>query len=51
MSNLLSFIEVVLIVAWAIGYFGFATGSIIHLLLIVALVIIMVRAIWCRITV
>ena len=43
MGNLLYTVAVILIIVWAIGYFGFATGGIIHLLLVIAIVIIIIR--------
>ncbi len=43
MGNLLYTIAVVLIIIWAIGYFGYAAGNLIHLLLVIAVVIIIVR--------
>ncbi len=38
MNSLLYFIAVVLIIIWAIGVFFMALGSLIHLLLVIALV-------------
>lgn len=41
---MLETIAVVLIILWALGYFGgFVAGSLIHLLLVVALVVIILR--------
>jgi Family of unknown function (DUF5670) len=48
MGNLLYTIAVVLIIIWAIGYFGYAAGGLIHLLLVIAVVIIIVRLIQGR---
>jgi hypothetical protein len=45
MGNLLYLIAVVLIIAWAIGFFGFHAGGIIHILLIIAVVSILLRII------
>ena len=39
MGNLLYIIAVVLVVIWAIGFFGYAAGGIIHILLVIALVL------------
>lgn len=41
---MLEIIAVVLIVLWALGYFGgFVAGSLVHLLLVVALVMLIMR--------
>ena len=45
MGNLLYLIAVVLIIAWAIGFFAYSAGSIIHILLIIALISILLRII------
>lgn len=45
MGNLLYTIAVVLIVIWAIGFFGYAAGSLIHILLIIAAIAILLRLI------
>jgi hypothetical protein len=45
MGNLLYLIAVVLIIAWAIGYFGYQAGGLIHILLVIAVVAILLRVI------
>ena len=45
MGNLLYIAAVVLLVLWAVGYFAFSFGSIIHILLVIALVAILLRII------
>jgi hypothetical protein len=45
MSNLLYFIAVILIIFWAIGFFAYSAGGIIHILLIIAVIAILVRII------
>ncbi|MGD0581441.1 MAG: lmo0937 family membrane protein [Bacteroidales bacterium] len=45
MGNLLYFIAVILLIAWAIGYFAFSLGGIIHILLVIALVAVILRVI------
>ncbi len=45
MSNLLYIIAVVLIIAWAIGFFAYSTSGIIHVLLVIAVVAILLRLI------
>jgi uncharacterized membrane protein YtjA (UPF0391 family) len=43
MGNLLYIIAVILIIAWAIGFIGYSTGGIIHVLLVIAIIAIIVR--------
>jgi hypothetical protein len=43
MGNLLYIIAVILIIGWAIGFFGYAAGGIIHVLLVIAIVLILVK--------
>ncbi|HEX8515528.1 MAG TPA: lmo0937 family membrane protein [Bacteroidia bacterium] len=45
MGNLLYTIAVILVIVWAIGYLGFHTGGIIHVLLIIAVIAILIRVI------
>jgi hypothetical protein len=45
MGNLLYIIAVVLLIVWAIGFFAFSTGGIIHILLIIAVFSILLRII------
>ena len=45
MGNLLYLIAVVLIIFWAIGYFGYQAGGLIHILLVVAVIAILLRVI------
>ncbi|MEX2484060.1 MAG: lmo0937 family membrane protein [Brumimicrobium sp.] len=45
MNNILYIIAVVLIILWAIGYFGFQAGSLIHALIVIAVVAVLVRII------
>jgi predicted ferric reductase len=45
MGNLLYIIAVILIIGWAVGYFGYHTGGIIHLLLIIAIIAVLLRVI------
>lgn len=48
MSNLLYAIAVILIIAWAIGFFAYSTGGIIHILLVIAVIAIILRLIQGR---
>jgi hypothetical protein len=43
MGNLLYVIAVILIIAWAIGYFGYAAGGLIHVLLVIAIVLFLLK--------
>lgn len=48
MGNLLYVIAVVLLVLWAIGYFGMAAGGLIHLLIVLAIISVVFRLIQRR---
>lgn len=48
MGNLLYTIAVILIIIWAIGFIGYGTGGIIHLLLVIAIIVILLRVIQGR---
>jgi len=43
MGNLLYVIALILVIAWAIGFFGYAAGGIIHLLLVIAIVLVLLK--------
>jgi hypothetical protein len=43
MGNLLYVIAVILIIGWAIGFFGYAAGGLIHVLLVIAIVLILLK--------
>lgn len=45
MGNLLYIIAVILVIAWAVGYIGFNTGGIIHVLLVIAVIAVIFRLI------
>jgi hypothetical protein len=45
MGNLLYLIAVILLIAWAIGFFAYSAGGIIHILLIIALIAVILRVI------
>lgn len=45
MGNLLYLVAVVLVILWAIGFFGYATGGIIHILLVIAVIAVLLRVI------
>ena len=43
MGNLLYLIAVILVIAWAIGYFGYHSGGIIHTLLVIAIIVVLLK--------
>ncbi|MBK7762882.1 MAG: lmo0937 family membrane protein [Bacteroidetes bacterium] len=45
MGNLLYIVAVVLVILWAVGHFGFHAGSVIHVLLLIALIAVLLRVI------
>lgn len=45
MGNLLYIVAVVLVIAWLIGFVGYSTGGIIHILLVIAIIAVLFRVI------
>ena len=45
MSNLLYAIAVILLIAWALGFFVYSVGSLIHILLVIAIIAVIFRLI------
>lgn len=45
MGNLLYAIAVILIIIWAVGFIGYNSGGLIHILLVVAVIAILLRVI------
>lgn len=45
MGNLLYFIAVILLIAWAIGFVGYNAGGIIHILLVIAIIAVIIKLI------
>ena len=45
MGNLLYTVAVILIIFWAIGFFAYSAGAIIHILLVIAVIAILLRLI------
>ena len=45
MSNLLYIVAVILIIGWALGFFAFHVGGLIHVLLVIALIAIILQVI------
>lgn len=48
MGNLLYTIAVILVIIWAIGFIGYNTGGIIHILLVIAIIVVLLRVIQGR---
>ncbi|SHN00993.1 lmo0937 family membrane protein [Flavobacterium xinjiangense] len=48
MSNLLYTIAVILIIFWAIGFFAYSAGGLIHILLVIAVIAVILRLIQGR---
>jgi len=48
MGNLLYVIAVILLIAWAIGFFGYSVGGVIHILLVIAIIAVILRVIQGR---
>lgn len=45
MSNLLYTVAIILVILWALGFFVYSLGSIIHILLIIAIIAALLRLI------
>lgn len=45
MGNLLYAIAVILAILWAIGFVGYGSGGIIHILLVIAIIVVLLRVI------
>jgi hypothetical protein len=45
MGNLLYVIAVILVICWAVGFFAYSAGGIIHVLLVIAVIAILLRLI------
>ncbi len=48
MGNLLYIIAVILVIGWIIGLVGYGAGGIIHLLLVIAIIVVLLRIIQGR---
>jgi hypothetical protein len=48
MGNLLYVVAVILLIAWAVGYFAYSAGGIIHVLLVIAIIAVILRVIQGR---
>ncbi len=45
MNNLLYTVAVIFIIIWAIGFLGYNSGGLIHILLVIAIIAIIIRVI------
>ncbi len=45
MGNLLYVVAVILLLSWAIGFFAYSAGGIIHVLLVIAVIAVLLRVI------
>ncbi|MNJ85343.1 hypothetical protein D3C87_28140 [compost metagenome] len=43
MRTILSTIAILIVIGWAIGYFGYHTGGLFHLILVIALIALVVQ--------
>lgn len=48
MGNLLNIIIVILVIGWLIGFVGYHAGGLVHLLLVIAIVVVLIRVIQGR---
>ncbi|WP_435353121.1 lmo0937 family membrane protein [Emticicia sp. SJ17W-69] len=48
MGNLLYLIAVILIIFWAIGFFAYSAGAVVHILLVIAVIAVLLRIIQGR---
>ena len=48
MRNLLYLVAVILIIGWVIGFFAYSVGSVIHILLVIAIIAILLNVIQGR---
>ncbi|RIA08746.1 hypothetical protein OE09_0568 [Flavobacteriaceae bacterium MAR_2010_72] len=48
MRSLLYLVAVILVIGWALGFFVYSAGSIIHILLVIAVIAILLRLIGGR---
>ena len=48
MGNLFYTIAVILVILWAIGFIGYGAGGLIHVLLVIAIIVVLLRVIQGR---
>ena len=51
MGNLLYFIAIILLLGWAVGFFAYSAGAVIHVLLVIAIIAVLIRIIQGRRTI
>ncbi len=45
MGNILYIVAIVLVIGWALGFFAYSAGGIIHILLVLAVIAVLIRII------
>jgi hypothetical protein len=45
MRNILYIVAVILVIGWAIGFFAYSAGGLIHILLVIAVIVILLNII------
>lgn len=45
MNNLLYLVALILIIGWAVGFFAYSAGGLIHVLLVIAIIAVIMRII------
>jgi Family of unknown function (DUF5670) len=45
MGSLLYLIALILVIGWAVGFFAYSAGSVIHILLVIAIIAVLFRVI------
>lgn len=48
MGNLLYVVAVILVIGWLIGFVGYSAGGLIHVLLVIAIIVVILRVIQGR---
>ena len=48
MGNLLYLVAILLIIGWLVGFVGYGTGGLIHILLVIAIIAVLMRVIQGR---
>lgn len=48
MGNLLYLVAVILVIGWLIGFIGYSAGGLIHILLVMAIIVVLLRVIQGR---
>ncbi|HLO53757.1 MAG TPA: lmo0937 family membrane protein [Saprospiraceae bacterium] len=48
MGNLLYIIAVILVIGWLIGFVGYNAGGLVHILLVIAIIVVLLRIIQGR---